>query len=258
MKKNLSLLLRTVVIFSLLACVIVLLRYARVAYQQGESLTPGKSNMATLRKMIGDKTATAPKLPLASGEIITQDRNVKPFTALYINGNYVIDVTLRDKAKLSIAANEDFLSTIFSVVFKNALFIATHSDMKVTPTQEPQIMVQAKKLTKIVVAGDNNMMVKNISGDNLELDASGAGKCVLVGKVANLTMRAADSMQIDASYLVADNVTIKTASSADIMINARKNLNVNISGKGDVNYSGKSVKIVQDVTGKGRLVKVST
>ncbi len=92
--------------------------------------------------------------------------------------------------------------------------------------------------------------------NELHADVSGSGKIILEGTAETAAMRVSESGSIEAYNFVLYNGDASMTGGGTIFINAKENLNVNISGNGNIYYINYPV-IYQNITGFGRLINAN-
>jgi len=214
----------------------------------------------------------------ASGNIITETREVSDFHAIRIDYPAVIVIRQGETEGLTIEADDDVVADIRTDVSGGTLSIERQSDNVpwINPSKPARITILVKELDKIDFNSAGTVTVESLSADSLDLDASGAGTLTLNDlelKSLSASMNGAGTLNLSGSAGDLDvdmsgfgslkagdlqtqtaSVTISGAGSATVWVESE--LTARISGAGSISYYGdpsvsKTVSGVGSVTGLG-------
>ena len=186
-----------------------------------------------------------------NGRVKEEDRTISAFEKLDAGGAFTIKVRVGPSPSLKISAEENLLSYIRTSVRGDRLVIDTRKN--ISPRKEILIEITTPSLSSVDVSGANNVTINNISGNDFNMQLSGAGHIYADGDVDNLDAELSGAGSIDAKSLKAKNVrvTVSGAASADVF--AKESLDASVSGVGSIDYFGDPEKTRTNVSGVGSI-----
>jgi len=111
------------------------------------------------------------------------------------------------------------------------------------------------KLDPIVHAGASDIEFTNIRQRDLEVTLGGAGSITISGKVENLIATNNGSGNLELENLKVEKAIVKINASGSANINVHRELKADISGSGDVHYSGNPNRVIPKISGSGSIEK---
>ena len=203
----------------------------------------------------------------------TRIRTLPEFHTLNISGNFEVTIDANNTQMIEIDANEDVLPFVITKVKNKQLNISTSKDLG--KTTFVKLKISMKYLKEINASGISEIEVNNINSDMLTVNISGASDIVTNGTIGKFVVNvsgAADmnangstdefiinvsgASDINAKNLKSKIVDINISGAGDIHVNAIDKLNVDISGVGDIKYTGSPSKISKDISGFGTVSKL--
>lgn len=106
----------------------------------------------------------------------------------------------------------------------------------------------------INVNGSGDVLINTIT-DEVEVDVNGSGDVVLKGEANDLEIDINGSGDVKAFDLEVDNSSIHIKGSGDAKVNVNEELEVKISGSGDVQYTGEVNNVKTQIRGSGEIHK---
>lgn len=208
----------------------------------------------------------------ASGNIITENRQVSGFHAVAIDYPAVIVIRQGAAEGLTIVADDDVVADIRTEVDDGTLRIRRQREGApwINPTQPARITILVKDLGEIDFNSAGTVTVESLSGDSLDLEADGAGTLTLNGlELTSLRVRmsGAGSLNLSGSAgeldvemsgfgslkagdLKADRATVTISGAGSAVVWVESNLRAEISGAGSISYYG-DPDVNQSVNGLG-------
>jgi hypothetical protein len=107
---------------------------------------------------------------------------------------------------------------------------------------------------RVSISGGGNITLE-MKADKLTCTVSGGGDANLSGQATNLDLNINGGGDVSAGRLLTDNTAFHVSGGSDIHVNASKELSGNISGGGDVYYSGSPAKVTIDAKGGSEIHK---
>lgn len=191
---------------------------------------------------------------VGTGKFVAQARNVSNFTSVNVSGYYNINISVGQPQSVVIKVNSNLLPHIESVVHGKQLTIKSEKGYLLRPQGIPEIDIVVPALNQIDLSGNNNLALKNYSGNELELNFSGANQFTGQGVVNKLTLKVSGNTTIEAQKLLANRAEIESTGYSKIAIYAKDSLEVNIQGSATINYLG-NPKLKQVINGSGTITK---
>jgi len=206
-----------------------------------------------------------------NGNVRDEKRNIPEISEINTSGSIDVEIKNGDTYSLTVHNDDNLLPYMITEVnngalnvhYKNGYFI-NHDHAKV--------IVTAPSLEKITTSGSADInsdgVIKNSknieiktsgSGDiNAELDApsitvtgSGSGDVTLSGMTKDFDCKMSGSGDVKCSNLKSENAVIHVSGSSDIHVFASVSLKVNVTGSGDVYYTGNPTSPEIHITGSG-------
>ena len=169
--------------------------------------------MAPLTSLLADESEDGVE---GNGEVIKQDRSVKPFTKLEVAGIFDVIITQGSKETVTVETDENLQDFVVVENDGNKLTLSSNHDVKI------------KKATKMIV----HVTITNIS----DLTVAGIGDVSSKGTIK------------------LDDFTVEIAGVGDATLDLScESLNLNHSGVGDVNLNGNASTAYFEYQGVGEI-----
>jgi hypothetical protein len=206
-----------------------------------------------------------------SGNIKRQAREVGHFSgvALALPGH--VEVRSGAAAEgLSIETDDNLLPLIETVVEDGTLKIRGKKNTNLR-TRNLKIVVQARELDRLAVAGSGDIDADAVRGKRVRLDIGGSGSIkvgkaegeslsvnlggsgdlkVEEGSAPTLSVSIGGSGDVDLARVRTDSASVTVAGSGDATLWVRNKLSLTVAGSGDVNYYG-DPQVSKSVVGSG-------
>jgi hypothetical protein len=213
---------------------------------------------------------------IASGESVTDERNLSGISQVKISGVMNLYLNQGDNESLRIEGYEKAISLLEINENGDLLEIGYKEEDNVKNIFEdfsPDIYLTISDLRKLSFDGVVNIESENtfqveeliITGDgigkiNLEIEAkmidatfNMMGTIVLRGNVETIKLSNEGMGKIDASKLIAQNMTLTSSGIGRVEVYCEDELSITVNGIGSVNYSGNPKVIKKDVNGIGKV-----
>jgi hypothetical protein len=213
---------------------------------------------------------------IASGESVTDERNLSGISQVKISGVMNLYLNQGDNESLRIEGDEKAISLLEINENGDLLEIGYKEEDNVKNIFEdfsPDIYLTISDLRKLSFDGVVNIESENtfqveeliITGDgigkiNLEIEAkmidatfNMMGTIVLRGNVETIKLSNEGMGKIDASKLIAQNMTLTSSGIGRVEVYCEDELSITVNGIGSVNYSGNPKVIKKDVNGIGKV-----
>jgi hypothetical protein len=184
-----------------------------------------------------------------SGVRKTEKREVKSFSAIDTTGAYTIDVTCQKPAGVEVDADDNILPLIKTEVRDGILFVSNdqpyHSSKTVT------LRITLPELNSVANHGAGQIKIVDANSSDLKIDSTGAASVDAAGTAKSIQISSTGAGEIDTSKLHADKAKVEVSGAASVDVYASEQLDVNVSGAGNVNYSGNPKTVNKHVSGIG-------
>jgi len=181
-------------------------------------------------------------------------RSLTEFNSLSISGNFEVTINAQSTQKVEIIANDDILPYVTTKVKNKNLHISTSKDLgKITFVE---LKISMKDLKEVNVSGIADVIAKKIKSDKLTINVSGAADLTLKGSTDKFELNVSGASDVNAKNLKSNTVDINISGAADVIVNAIDELDVDISGAGEIEYTGSPNKVSKDVSGIGNVKKI--
>lgn len=210
---------------------------------------------------------------VGSNNIITQEKQLSVYDRIEVLGSYDVIFTDGEVGKIKIKAPDNILPLIQTEVSDGQLKIGAEKNRN--KVKEPIIIYVPvdSRLKQVDIKGsadistEKNLETKALnvsiygSGDarlvvdvsSLALEVVGSGDIRVSGRAKNLSIDISGSGDVEVPKLKAEKAVIKVNGSGDVSAYVTEDLDVSITGSGDVTVKGNPKKVKQKINGSGRV-----
>ncbi len=216
----------------------------------------------------------AERVVTGSGRVTSETRAVADFERVALEGLGEVVIQEGSAESLTIEAEDNLLPLITSAVEDGTLRLgfdrATWRD-SIRPTQPIRFVITLPALEGFDLLGQgslhapslhNDALTLNLAGEGdvsidlleasrLEVRIAGDGAVTLAGTVEEQVIEIGGNGQVQAGDLDTQDTTITIGGSGDVVVWARRELAINISGSGTVSYWGDPTISRRDIAGAG-------
>jgi hypothetical protein len=189
-----------------------------------------------------------------SGNVQTESRSVSGFTQVSLSLIGSMTIEQSGEESLVIEAEDNFLPKIKTEVSGGRLNITAVSGTNFLPNKAIRYMLKVKTLDAIELNGAADIVVSNLSTDNLQVTVNGAGSITISGNVARQQINLSGAGNYEAANLASKEARVTLTGLGSATLRVSDKLDVTISGAGSVNYIGDPA-ITKNITGVGSLNK---
>ncbi len=210
-----------------------------------------------------------------NGEVVTQERSHTDFSKISLGMAADLYITQGEEYAISVEASENLMEIIETKVSGSTLKIDIKKGKCIKNNYEVKVHVTLPALNRLSISGSGDVFVtKKLTTDELDLNISGSGSLSIDSLDANrletnisgsgdLFITAIDTVEtekIDISgsgeihtfNVPAKKVDIRVSGSGECEVYAIEELEVDISGSGNVTYKGNPI-IDQRISGSGSI-----
>jgi len=189
-----------------------------------------------------------------SGDLITEERNVREFDEIKSSGSYDIFVTVGEPRSVTITFDDNLLDIIETDVRGGTLKIEAEENYSSDYVCKVEITIP--ELKGISLSGSGNIEVINLQEDFFECSISGSGDVELEGAATETEYKISGSGEINARDLIAEEVYVKISGSGNVRVFAEESFDGYVSGSGNIYYYGQPNSLSTNVSGSGRIKKM--
>jgi hypothetical protein len=190
-----------------------------------------------------------------SGVSRTEARDVDKFDRVSVRGSGTANITIGREQSVTVTADDNILPILTTEV-KNGELVIQPSE-SISPKTKIVVDITVPSLKAASIAGSGDVVAKGLAEEKVELSISGSGDVKVSGSAKSVQTSISGSGSIDASDLAAKDASVRVAGSGETAVNASENLDVRISGSGDVRYVGKPKNIQRSISGSGSVRQAS-
>ncbi|MGJ7915301.1 head GIN domain-containing protein [Massilia sp. LXY-6] len=205
-----------------------------------------------------------------NGNIKRQAREVGHFNGLAFSLPGQVEIRSGNSEGLSIETDDNLLPLIETVVEDGTLKIRNKNKVNIQ-TRHLKIVVQARELDRLALAGSGNIDADRVTGTRVKFDVGGSGSIkvrkaegesisvnlggsgdlkVDEGRARSLSASIGGSGTVDMARVRLENASVTVAGSGDATLWVRDSLSMTIAGSGDVSYYG-DPQVSKAVVGSG-------
>jgi hypothetical protein len=184
-----------------------------------------------------------------SGVRKSEKRDLKSFKAIDAKGAYEINVTCQKPASFEIEADDNILPLIKTEVHDGVLIVS--SDESYNSAKAVVLRITLPELTEAISRGAGQINISDAAGEKLRLESLGAATVDAAGKVKSVEISSTGAGKIDTVNLQAEKAKVDVTGAASVEVYASDQLDVKVSGAGNVEYSGNPKVVNKSVAGIG-------
>lgn len=185
------------------------------------------------------------------GHVRLEQRAVSNLPELDMTGPVQMEVRVGQAPTLQVEADGNLLPLVHTEASGGTLRIWVEGSVRTN--NAIRVIYTVPQLSQIRSTGSGRLRVSELNGGALTLTKTGSGASALSGKVGNLNLELTGSGDVDASALHSGNANLSLTGSGGITLGKAdgESLNVKVRGSGDVRASGAAKQLNARVTGSG-------
>lgn len=210
-----------------------------------------------------------------NGNVVNVQRNVGSFNSIEAGGAVEVRIKQGTDHLVRINTDENLLEFLEVFTDGNTLVIQTKRGYNLDPSNDLVVYASAPRFTNIDISGASKLVSDGtITGDELELGASGASEIhlavkmeelqadlsgsstlELTGEATRFTTEGSGASTIRCLDLTTEETTLDLSGASNAEVTATKKLNIDASGASDVKYRG-DANINQKSSGASSVRKI--
>lgn len=208
-----------------------------------------------------------------SGNVVKREREVQAFDAIVANGSFELILTQGESTGVIVESDEaaqEFIKTNIDGAALKIDIIESNKKTKVI-----KIHVTVSDLNSLILLGNvaassegvlncnklflfmggTTSLKINLMASDLDIETGDASNAVLAGSVDVLKVRATDDSDVDAFALESQKCSLKATGFPEVRLNVVSELDLIVTGGGNVYYTGDPVIKSRIFAGSGFVVK---
>jgi hypothetical protein len=228
------------------------------------------ASSVTVPAFAGDWSWGSRETVQGNGNIKRQARQVTGFSGVALSLPGQVEIRSGGSEGLTIETDDNLLPLIETVVEDGTLKIRNKNKVNIQ-TRNLKIVVQARELDRLALAGSGSIDADRVSGARVKFDVGGSGSIkvrkaegqsinvnlggsgdlkVDEGSARSLSASIGGSGTVDMARVRLETASVTVAGSGDATLWVRDSLSMTVAGSGDVNYYG-DPQVSKSVVGSG-------
>jgi hypothetical protein len=212
---------------------------------------------------------------VGSGNPVTEERSVSGYHGIGLSAPADVEIVQGSTEGATITADDNVLPRLETVVENGILKIRLREGEGYTTHTKIRVVVRAKAMDHIAVAGSGDVHAKTLDTPQLKVSIAGSGDVSLpalatrllaahvsgsgdfsaAGRADAFEAHVAGSGDVKAMHLETDTADVSIAGSSDVSIWVKKSLKVSVAGSGDLRYYG-DPDVRRSVVGSGDIKRL--
>lgn len=211
-----------------------------------------------------------------NGNIREEKRDLSNIYEVKTSGSIDLEIHNGDQYSLVVENDENLLKYVITEI-DNGVLNVHYKDGYAVMNDHAKVILTAPTLEKLVSSGSADISSKGViknskqieintsgSGDiyaevdapSIKVSGSGSGNVTLSGRTKDFDCKMSGSGDVKCGNLQSENAVIHVSGSSDVHVFASVSLKVNVTGSGDVYYSGNPSSPEIHITGSGTVQAV--
>jgi hypothetical protein len=186
-----------------------------------------------------------------SGVLLEETRNVPEFSGIDLSGVYEVFVRCGQKQEVLVFGDDNVVPHVKTEVNGNVLKVSL--DQSVSTRNKIKLILSANRVNSLKVSGTANVDISRVRNKSLNLEISGAGDMKVEGMSDALEITVSGTGNVDAKNLSAKTAVVDVSGAGNVVLSASDELIASIRGVGNVYYYGNPGKVVETVSGAGKI-----
>jgi len=182
-----------------------------------------------------------------NGNTTTKSFDVSEFTSIDASSAFEIDVAVGETQSVEIKTDENLIKYVKVFVKDNTLYLETKNNVNLD--EDVKAIISVNSLNGIDLSGACKIKVENIDAEDFTVDASGACKGSLSGRVENLNLDLSGATKFNTINLKAKNLSIDVSGASKLDVYCENSLSVEASGASKINVYGDPKETKTDISG---------
>lgn len=193
--------------------------------------------------------ALAAIMPATAADDVTQDRDLKAFTRILIEGAIELNVEAGKKQNVEVTTSTSHIDRVTTTVEGDTLVISMTG--RRWRNADVAVNISMKTLDGLIVEGAVDAQLENIDSKNFMIEIDGAGDIAIDGKCGSANFQINGAGDLDAQDFKCQNVKVEINGAGDAEVYASASIEASINGVGDIDAYGNPGKVRPRISGIG-------
>jgi hypothetical protein len=200
-------------------------------------------------------TALVPGCTSGSGTPGREARETPEFDAIDVSGPLEVTVQVGPERSVEIHGDDNLVPKVRSEVVGTTL----HIDLpgRVVTKLPLRALITTPTLVDLEASGAATVTTTGVTGERLEVEASGASRIALTGQIQGLDVDLSGASTLDAASLTATAAKIEASGASKAEVRATDSLHAEASGASSIRYHGAPAQVAKDTSGASRIEPAS-
>ncbi|MDA7979066.1 MAG: DUF2807 domain-containing protein [Pirellulales bacterium] len=198
----------------------------------------------------GCTVSTSSPIP-GSGVLALQERELKEFDEIEIRCSATVVVKIGELQSVLVQTDDNLIDLVETRVSRDTLRI--DCDENLAPVNDVTVTITVARLKDLTIRGSAEVTVTELFEPEFDLEIRGSGHVAIEGIAHQVEAKISGSGSLDLVKLIAQDVELSITGRGDAHVYAEEELDVRITGTGDVVYSGNPAHIERRITGSGNI-----
>jgi hypothetical protein len=209
--------------------------------------------------------------PAASGPRVTEDRDIEAVTAIVLETDGDVVVTLGDTPELTITAPEGAMDRLTTRIVDDVLVLGREgpgwgfgdidyaitlplvSDIQITGSGDVEADFSGADEVHVSIEGSGDVSGVGVDATAVESSISGSGDIELAGSADDHTLEIDGSGNFDGQDFETRRARVEISGSGDVEVHVTESLDAEVSGSGEIRYTG-GAEVTSRVSGSGSVI----
>lgn len=206
----------------------------------------------TSESNMGDGQTVATGCIEGNGVEKSDDRALGDISKIAFNGAYTVHITIGKEKRFTIRGDENIIDLIAAEIQNDTLQV--YPKKSICPRRDLLIDITLETLNYISALGTMDVKIDGIQSDALKIDIDGSSTVSASGKTDSLTAAIGGTGNLQANNLHSGNATLSIAGVGEAHVYVTDRLSADITGVGNIYYSGNPEKVDRRITGLGSVI----
>lgn len=189
-----------------------------------------------------------------SGNRTSEERDLEPFSEIYLAGSEEILVTVGEPQSVTVEADDNLIELVETLVKGDTLVIRTEKNYR--SSKGIRVTITVPELDEVGVAGSGDMEISGLAASGFSVSVTGSGAVSVRGSAERVDATVTGSGDLRLFELEARRAEALVTGSGDIELRATESLDASVTGSGDIRYAGDPEQVRKSVTGSGDIEPV--
>lgn len=191
-----------------------------------------------LAVMLATACEAEPTTIQASGNYVTETRDVRGFNAVTISGNAHVNIVRDGTESLAITIDDNVLPHMQIQVSNGRLYLQPRPNLRIDNDHGYTVTLTIKDLASLQLAGNSNAQVSGIDAPQLQAELNGNSYAALSGTAGRQDITVDGNSFYDAEKLPSEQAIVRANGNSHVTVRVSNTLDVVAQDLSTVEYFG--------------------